>query len=686
MPDRRHGENGKGERSDMAQAWFEMDQPIRIVCGEAEHSCVRLAAQDLLSDLSKVSGQETVLCLQDFSEPNQNEIRIETLGLAHVQAYLEREGISASGITGCPEHYMIVPEQSGMTIIGSDKRGTMWGIYDYAQRFLGVDPLYLWTDHEPARLERVPVPVRIMTDGLRGFRYRGWFINDEDLIQGFCKKGRADKDYRLHRDYGEMLDMIIETALRLKQNMLIPCSHLDIMKPEEEAVVRRVTERGLYVTMHHIEPVGVDQRTVDAYWSNRGVKENVNYFDHPHRYYEVWHKYIERWAQYDGVIWQLGLRGRGDRPVWHQNDRIPDSRQMRGQLVSDAIAAQLEIVKAHYPAGKEILSTTTLWMEGMPLYRAGALTIPKGTMIIQSDFGPNQMWGEGYQETPRYTENRYGLYYHLAFWGCGPHLIQGNRPEKIRFNFRQALGKGDTEYVILNVSNFREFVYGVYYEARLTWNLGNDDVTAFRRTWCREQFETEDTTELEAVYERYYQCFASMDDASFPAQMTFNDGMARRVAMKLMEIIRGSELIPEDIQNKRLYSFESADAFIDYYKRATQEGMARFRELHEQALGAVESIPAHRRRFFAANMLAQTEIILGLYNWVNALCHAAENRRSGGSDKDFARIIGEAAFALEQAISDRGKAEFGRFAHWYENDRLMNLDELRQMTAALLQH
>lgn len=664
------------------QAWFDTAKPIRLACDGEEHGCVRLAAKDLLNDFRKVSMQEVQLSFDQSPQEAENTIWIGTLGNARIEAYLARMSIEVSCLIGREEHYIIVPTPGGAAIIGSDRRGTMWGIYEYAHRYLGVDPLYLWTDHEPERLERLPIPSEGVMDGPKGFRFRGWFINDEDLIQGFCKKGRVDKGYRLHRDYGEMLDMLIETALRLKQNMLIPCSHLDIMRPEEEAIVHRVTERGLYITMHHIEPVGVDQRTVDAYWAERGMKESINLIDHPQCYHEVWKKYIERWSKYDDVIWQLGLRGRGDRPMWYQNDRIPDNIQARGKLISDAIATQLDMVRAQCP-GKEIHSTTTLWMEGMPLYRAGVLHIPAGTMVIQSDFGPNQMWGEGYQETPRYEENRYGLYYHLAFWGCGPHLVQGNRPEKICFNFRQAREKGDTEYVVLNVSNFREFVYDVCYAAQLTWDLTHDDVAVYRKRWCQEQFEIENTSALEDVYMAYYQCFASMDDSTFPAQMTFNDGMARRVAIKLMQIIHGSELIPEDIQNKRLYNFENTDAFIAYYQAATRRGIVRFRQVHGQALQVMEQIPEHRKAFFASNMLVHIELMLGLYGWVNALCGAAVNRRSGQSDAMFDCLIDKASAAIGQAIADRSKAAYGRFAHWYDNDQLIHLTELQQMTEVL---
>jgi len=656
------------------KCFFDAERIVKVYCSPEEHSCVLLAVQDFLSDLQKRSGRKAELC----SSPEHANVLIGTVGVA---VFGETD---VSELIDKEEHFSLVPFERGLIIAGSDRRGTMWGIYECCSRYLHVDPLYLWTDHEPARCESLPMPTEAYSDGPHTYRFRGWFINDEDLLEGFCKGEKPEKGYRFHKDYRNALDMLIETSLRLKQNMIIPCSHLDILKPEEEALVKRITERGLYISMHHQEPVGINQNSMERLWKEQhGDKETVNFIDHPEFYRSVWKQYIHRWAQHEGVIWQLGMRGRGDRPVWYQNERAPETTEARGKLISDAIRMQMDLIREECPDQK-ILSTATLWMEGMPLYKAGALTFPEGTMVIQSDFGPNQMWGEGYNETPRYPGTEYGLYYHLAFWGCGPHLIQGNRPEKIRFNFEQALEKGDTAYVVLNVSNFREFVYGVRYEAQLTWNMVEADVKADRANWCKEQFEVADSAAIEDVYREYFKCFASMDDSSFPAQMTFNDGMARRVAIKLMQIIRGSELIQEDIQNKRLYAFPDTDSFVNHYCRVTQEGLERFRRVHTRALAVAEQIPVHRKNFYNANVLVHIEIMLGMYGWVNALCRAAQNRRSAGDDTAFCTLIKDAIAALEQAITDRKKAEYGLFSRWYDGDRLMNLPESAKLTAELL--
>ena len=662
---------------------FDTDSATPICYDAFEADCVKRALADLKRDIYKVSGQKARV-KQYIPAAPADVLIVGTLTNDRFAAYLKEHDIDVSEIENQWEHYIIRTigsNPSCLVIAGSDKRGTMWGIYELAERFLGIDPLYLWTDHVPEKKKELFLSNISVTGGPQTYKFRGWFINDEDLIEGFSRQGTPPTGYRFHNDYAPMLEMLVETALRLKQNLLIPCSHLDLDNPAEEDIVRLITERGMYISMHHQEPVGVHQFTIDRYWKERGI-DDVNFVDDPEKYQAVWTHYIRKWAQYDDVIWQLGLRGRGDRPLWYNNSNIPDSEEARGKIISDAINMQLDIVKREY-AGKPILSSSTLWMEGMGLYKENVLSFPKDTMVVFADFGPDQMWGEGYDTAPRTEDTEYGVYYHVGFWGCGPHLVQGNRPEKIYFNYKNAVAKGDSCYSILNVANFREFVYGIRCVAEITWDIDSFDVNDYRTRWCQKEFEVPDAAELAAIYRDYFECFHEMDNTLLPGQMVFMDGMSKRVALMLMEIIKGSELRQEDIQNKRLYNFANTDDFITYYKEATAAGSKKFKALYHRAVGALEQIPAARKQFFVNNMIVQIEIIMGLYNWVYQLTLAAGNRRRGGTDDAFDCIIDEAVFALECISMDRRKAALGKWEHWYDGDSLINLGQDIQLTDCL---
>lgn len=60
--------------------------------------------------------------------------------------------------------------------------GAIYGLHEFSHRFLGVDPLWFWKDIAPAPLAAFAPAPRSIESGASLFRYRDWFINDEDLL------------------------------------------------------------------------------------------------------------------------------------------------------------------------------------------------------------------------------------------------------------------------------------------------------------------------------------------------------------------------------------------------------------------------------------------------------------------------------------------------------------------------
>lgn len=662
--------------------FFSSGSPARICLSDSAGGPLRLAVRDLIRDLERVSGFSGHAAFP-LREAQKGSVVIGALEDGGLCPLLERDGIRTDEIRGRREHYLIEASPDTLYLVGSDEMGAMWAVYEVCERFLGVDPMYLFTDHEPARMEKAEIPPSRIVDGPAEYRFRGWFINDEDLIMGYCRGGRPEKDYDFHRDYAPMLSMIVETALRMKQNLLIPASHIDMDDPAQEALVKLVTGRGMFISQHHQEPVGVNQQRLDRWFARHGDDtENINYADHPEKYRLIWRHFIRKWAKYPNVIWQLGLRGRGDRPVWYRNDRIPDTLEARGALISAAIRDQWEII-AEETGRKDFLCSSTLWMEGMPLYHAGTLRFPEGTMIVLSDFGPDQTWGKEYGETPRRPGTVYGTYYHVCFWGCGPHLVSGNRPEKILRNFAIAQKTGDTRYSVLNVSNIREHLPGIFTVAEATWRPEIPDARSVIKGWCEKALDLPDGDAAAALYSAYFDAFSHLDDTLLPGRMLLMDGMCKRVAMMLMRIIDGNELERVDIQNKRLFDFPSTGAFISFYLRAAEEGAKRFEKALKEAESFLLRIPDARRPFFRSGMILQIRTILGLYRWVTALCGAAICARSGGNEKPFDGSVRQGVLALEDILAAREETFCEKWAHWWDGDTLIDVKAMRDKTARL---
>ena len=102
------------------------DRTARIVVDPKENASVVLAAEDLRSDVRKITGKE--LRIVRSSRPKKGDVYISTVEDGRWEAY----DVSASdGI---------------MRVKGSDRRGTIFAIYDFCENYLGVDPLYWWND------------------------------------------------------------------------------------------------------------------------------------------------------------------------------------------------------------------------------------------------------------------------------------------------------------------------------------------------------------------------------------------------------------------------------------------------------------------------------------------------------------------------------------------------------------
>ncbi|MGH9620694.1 MAG: hypothetical protein ACRD45_13465, partial [Bryobacteraceae bacterium] len=170
-----------------ANAATVIDSHVALLVGPKEPGPVVLAAQDLARDFQKVFGTKPaivrsprqatpVTILIGFRSPLAQELQPAPLTKP------ESFSISVS-----PVHWSGSRAKQAVLLTGADMRGTIYAIYQFSQQYLGVDPMYYWTDHAPARRSRIELPAnlkKIFPPPV--FKYRGFFINDEDLLTGWA--------------------------------------------------------------------------------------------------------------------------------------------------------------------------------------------------------------------------------------------------------------------------------------------------------------------------------------------------------------------------------------------------------------------------------------------------------------------------------------------------------------------
>jgi hypothetical protein len=450
------------------------DAMPRIVVGEGMRPFVSRAAADVAGDMAKAFGVRP---------------QVVTGSVAAANAI-----VLAKGGDGW-ENYSIESEAGNvLRITGSDDRGVMFGLYRFASECLGVDPFYRWSGREPEKTSERTWKGISIRQGDPSFRFRAWFINDEDFLNGFRpeENGKRAIDYpRYHVCFGPKLaDEIYETAVRAGFNAIICASYVDILNPDEKRLVDVASARGLYITTHHQEPVGAGALQLDLHFPEM---KGTTYASHPDLWRKAWKRYVGEWAKVPDVIWQLGLRGRRDKPFWMKNEEwkspdVPEEEdRRRAGLISSAMAEQLAMIEEALGRRPEHFATQ-LWMEGAEYYRRGLLSIPDGATIIFSDNCPGLKFQSdigGVESLDR--SKRFGLYYHLA-------LVHGNHRCELVPPLRthQVLGdawrKGARELVLFNVSNVRPFLYTLAAAGKMSADLGGFDAAKFRDAWAAERF------------------------------------------------------------------------------------------------------------------------------------------------------------------------------------------------------
>ena len=123
-----------------------------IQVNERDWPGVIRAANDLRTDITRVTGI-TPMLTHDETAPGSRAIIIGTIGKSRLVDRLIREKrIDVGSVAGRWEATLVevvkqpVPGlDSAVVIAGSDKRGTIYGIYNLSEQ-IGVSPWYWWAD------------------------------------------------------------------------------------------------------------------------------------------------------------------------------------------------------------------------------------------------------------------------------------------------------------------------------------------------------------------------------------------------------------------------------------------------------------------------------------------------------------------------------------------------------------
>ncbi len=442
---------------------------------------VNYAVKALAKDIQKVCGGKTVITSDATSAHNGAQtstkptIIVGTLNhSAAIDQLARKKLINANLLKGKREKFIITLVNDQLVIAGSDRRGTIYGIYELSKQ-MGVSPWYDWADVPVEHHDSIFVCKGIYTDGEPAVRYRGIFLNDEAPCLTSWVKNTYGTNYGDHRFY----QRVFELVLRLRGNMMWPAMWGWAFYADDAENEKTADEMGIIMGTSHHEPMA---RNHQEYARHRKEWGAWNYQKNKEGLQRFFREGIERMKGTEQIV-TIGMRGDGDEAMSEEADT---------RLMQEIIADQRKIITD--VTGKKASETPQVWAlykEVLDYYDKG-MKVPDDVTLLLCD----DNWGN-VRRVPNAQERKHkggwGLYYHVDYVGAprNSKFINATPVQNPWEQLTLAYENGIDRLWILNVGDLKPMEYPISQFLDMAWNprqYSVDRITDHVRDFCTQQF------------------------------------------------------------------------------------------------------------------------------------------------------------------------------------------------------
>ena len=475
-----------------------------IAYTDTEPQAVKIAAASLVNDFQSVMGFRP-------TTGDKGTILIGTVGSNKQIDQWVKSGKLAD-LKGKREKFIITTIDGQVVIAGSDRRGTVFGIYELSRQ-MGVSPWYWWMDVPVTKRNYVGILPGTFTDGEPAVEFRGLFLNDEAPCLTTWVKNTFGTNYGDHNFYAKVFELI----LRLKGNFLWPAMWGWAFYADDPENLKTADAMGVIMGTSHHEPMA---RNHQEYARHRQEWGAWNYQTNQKKLDQFFREGIERMKGTEDIV-TIGMRGDGDEAMSDKADT---------KLMERIINNQRKIIKE--VTGKPAEKTTQVWAlykEVQDYYDAG-LRVPDDVMILISD----DNWGD-IRRVPVNAKERarkggWGIYYHVDYVGAprNSKWLNVTQTQQMFEQLSLAYDYGIQRMWILNVGDLKPMEYPITLFMDMAWNpkeynLQNvtDHTRAFFRTVLGGSADENTAVEAADIYNTNCQYMARVTPEMLDAR-TYN--------------------------------------------------------------------------------------------------------------------------------------------------------------------
>ena len=540
-----------------------------ITVSSNEWPGVLRAAKNLQTDIGKVGGN-----LPDLHTDQSTgmPIIIGTIGHSKIiDELIHNNKITVNGIAGNWESTLIQVVKnpvkgvdSALVIAGSDKRGTIYGIYELSYQ-IGVSPWYYWADVPVQKSTALYVISGRHVISSPAVKYRGIFLNDEaPALSGWSKKEFGGFNHQFY-------EKVFELILRLKGNYLWPAMWGSAFNDDDKMNPVLADEYGVVMGTSHHEPMVRSQTE----WKRFG-KGQWNYESNKTILTDFWQKGIENMGTKESIV-TIGMRGDGDEPMTEGT-----ATALLERIVKDQRETIAKVTK------KPAAETPQLWAlyKEVQDYYDNGMRVPDDVTLLLCD----DNWGN-IRKLPRLDEapraGGYGIYYHFDYVG-GPRnykWLNTNPIQKVWEQMNLAYKYNANQIWIVNVGDLKPMEFPIEFFLDYAWApdaIPAEKLQAYTIAWAGKTFGADHAVETAGIVDTY---------------------------------LKYSGRIKPELLNANTYSVVNYNEF----EKVTSD----FKSLYQQAKVLSAQIPATQKDAFYQLILHPVEAVSNLYELYFSL---AKNR------------------------------------------------------------
>ena len=424
-----------------------------IVVDENDWKGVIRAANDLGDDVRKVTGMASKVDIRSSDGFQPSSILVGTIGKSrHINQLIKQKKLDVKRIKGKWEAYHIEVIDGNLVVAGSDKRGTIYGIYEISNR-IGISPWYWMADVPVVHKNELWWKASI-TEQWPAVKYRGIFINDEWPSFGtWCKNQFGGVNSKAY-------ERIFELLLRLKANYFWPAMWATAFNEDDPENPRLADEMGIVMGTSHHEPM---MRSHQEYLHRKEQVGPWDYATNKERIGQFFREGMERNRNYDNLV-TIGMRGDGDVAMGKGDDK-ENMKTLR-----NVIKGQRKIIKDIYGHPDAVPQLWAIFTEVQRYYDAG-FTVPDDVTLLFCDNNWGYIRRKG-TEAERKRKGGLGLYYHIDMNG-GPwndRWVNTTTVPKLREQLNLAYKSGIDRIWIINVGDLKPKEMPISFIMDYAWN------------------------------------------------------------------------------------------------------------------------------------------------------------------------------------------------------------------------